>query len=73
MSVLDNHRARRAYARAGFVVERAVETEDRPAVLMLLRSGPARCYSRRDAGPSPGRSFDPYRRYVLTGNPEPPD
>jgi hypothetical protein len=73
MSVLDNHRARRAYARAGFVEERAVETDDRPAVLMLLRSGPARCYSRRDAGPSPGRSFDPYRRYVLTGNPEPPD
>ena len=40
------------------------------ALSRAVRSGPARCYSRRDAGPSPGRSFDPYRRYVLTGNPD---
>ena len=33
---LDNYRARRAYAYAGFVEKRAVETEDGPAVLMLF-------------------------------------
>jgi len=33
----DNHRARRAYAHAGFVEERALETDDGPVVLMLYR------------------------------------
>ena len=33
----DNHRARRAYARAGFVEECVVETEHGPAVIMLYR------------------------------------
>ena len=33
----DNRRARHAYAHAGFVEERVVETEAGPAVLMLLR------------------------------------
>jgi aminoglycoside 6'-N-acetyltransferase len=35
--VLDNYRARHAYAHAGFVEERVVETEAGPAVLMLFR------------------------------------
>ena len=35
---LDNHRARRAYAHAGFVGERVVETENGLAVLMLFFS-----------------------------------
>lgn len=34
---LNNHRARSAYAHAGFVEERALETEDGPVVLMLYR------------------------------------
>lgn len=34
---LNNHRARRAYARAGFVEEGDMETKDGPAVLMLYR------------------------------------
>jgi len=34
---LDNHRARRAYARAGFVGQTAVETKNGPAVLMLFQ------------------------------------
>jgi len=34
---LDNHRARRAYAHAGFVGEMVVETEHGPAVLMLFQ------------------------------------
>ena len=32
----DNHRARRAYTRAGFVEESIVETADGPVVVMLL-------------------------------------
>lgn len=35
--VLDNHRARHAYASAGFVEERIIETEAGPSVLMLFR------------------------------------
>ena len=38
----DNQRARRAYARAGFVEESAVETEHGPAVLMLYRGASGR-------------------------------
>jgi aminoglycoside 6'-N-acetyltransferase len=34
---LDNHRARRAYARAGFVAEEVVETPEGPSVLMLFK------------------------------------
>jgi aminoglycoside 6'-N-acetyltransferase len=34
---LDNHRARRAYAHAGFVEQTAVETKNGPAVLMLFK------------------------------------
>jgi aminoglycoside 6'-N-acetyltransferase len=34
----DNHRARRAYARAGFVGEEIVETKEGPAVLMVFSS-----------------------------------
>lgn len=37
---LDNHRARRAYARAGFVEERVIKAEDGPVVLMLYRRTP---------------------------------
>jgi aminoglycoside 6'-N-acetyltransferase len=33
----DNHRARRAYARAGFVGEQVVDTAEGPAVLMLFQ------------------------------------
>jgi aminoglycoside 6'-N-acetyltransferase len=33
----DNRRARRAYARAGFVGEDVLETETGPVVLMLFR------------------------------------
>lgn len=34
---LNNHRARRAYAHAGFAEESVLETEDGPAILMLYR------------------------------------
>jgi aminoglycoside 6'-N-acetyltransferase len=34
---LDNHRARRAYARAGFLAEEVVETPEGPSVLMLFK------------------------------------
>jgi RimJ/RimL family protein N-acetyltransferase len=34
----DNHRARRAYARAGFVGEETFETEEGPVVLMVFAS-----------------------------------
>jgi aminoglycoside 6'-N-acetyltransferase len=34
---VDNHRARRAYAGAGFVAEGVVETAEGPAVLMLFK------------------------------------
>ena len=34
---LDNHRARRAYARAGFVEQTVVEAKTGPAVLMLFQ------------------------------------
>ncbi len=37
---LDNHRARRAYARAGFVVEKVVETAEGLSVLMLFKQTP---------------------------------
>jgi aminoglycoside 6'-N-acetyltransferase len=36
----DNHRARRAYARAGFIGEEIVETAAGPAVLMLFSECP---------------------------------
>lgn len=35
--VVDNHRARRAYASAGFVEEGVVDTEAGPSVLMVFR------------------------------------
>jgi aminoglycoside 6'-N-acetyltransferase len=37
---LNNLRARRAYARAGFVVEEVVETPEGPSVLMLFQQTP---------------------------------
>jgi aminoglycoside 6'-N-acetyltransferase len=33
----DNHRARRAYARAGFVGDEVIDTPERPAALMRFR------------------------------------
>jgi aminoglycoside 6'-N-acetyltransferase len=38
---VNNHRARRAYARAGFVAEEVIETAEGVAVLMLFKRTPA--------------------------------
>jgi aminoglycoside 6'-N-acetyltransferase len=56
---VENHRARSAYRKAGFVGEDVVETAEGPAVLMLFRSGhpslESALRSLDDGGPAPAR------------------
>jgi len=51
----DNFRARRAYAKAGFVEAAQVETETGPATLMIYEPGCSQAPTSRPAPPTPAR------------------